>query len=74
MKQFMYCEGTRTGMDQHIIERWVEMDFLKGWGEPMWEDEDFALCDFLRVAEVGEYHEHRLGVCIRLKDKQQAGD
>ena len=74
MKQFMYCEDTgATGMDRHIIEGSADMDFLAGWGDVDCEEEDLALCDFLRAAEVGEYYEHRLGVCVRLKDKQQAG-
>lgn len=69
MRQFVYFENQEGGMETHTeIHDSQDMEFLRGWGDIDCEREDLALCGWMHRAEVGEMHEHRLGVCVRLRD------
>jgi len=68
MKQFLYCETQEGGMDHFIVSKPEELSCLYGWGEISCERSDMALCSWMREAEVGTMHEHRLGLCVRLAD------
>lgn len=71
MKRFMYFESTEGGMDRYEI---TKEDLRTGllpipyWMAPACKAQDCALLDWMQNAEIGEMHEHRLGVAVRLKD------
>jgi hypothetical protein len=69
MKRFVYVESTEGGADCHFVTNAEELTFLRGWGDVDCEREDMILCSFMRNAEIGAYYEHRLGICIRLKNE-----
>lgn len=70
MKQFLYCLSTTSGMDYRIASGPERLTDIPKWGEVDCEKADMALAAFMRRAEVGEMHEHRCGICVRLKDKE----
>jgi hypothetical protein len=43
---------------------------LDNWG---CGDADTALVEWMQTAEIGDYHDHRLGVIVRLKDARNSG-
>jgi hypothetical protein len=72
MKQFLYCEGTADGMETHYVAHPMELRFLlRGWmGAGVCKQADGELIEWMRSAQVGERHDHRLGLCVRLKDTE----
>lgn len=66
--QFVYCESTEGGMDTYYFTRVEDIPRVYGWMSTDVLDEDEALVDFVRTADIGDVFEHRLGVCVRLKD------
>lgn len=68
VKQFLYAENTEGGMEEHFIRGPDELQFLRGWGNKDWKEQDAALCEFMLISRVGESHGHRLGICVRLQD------
>lgn len=70
MKKFLYVEDGEGGAELHHLSQGNYPNFLFGWMEQDCEREDLALMEWMASGStsVGTYHEHRLGVCIRLKD------
>lgn len=68
VKEFLYAENTEGGMEDRVIRHPEELRFLRGWGVRECEAEDTALRNFMLNARVGDYHPHRLGICVRLQD------
>lgn len=68
MKQFLYCEGTDGGMDHFLVSTVEDLAPLRGWMSLGCRNADLALRAWLTTAQIGEMHEHRLGICVRLKD------
>jgi len=67
-KNFLYCESADGGMDTFIIHDKADLDQLYGWMNSDCNDPDEELLLWFDKAQVGDYIDHRLGVCIRLKD------
>lgn len=72
-KKFMYCELTDGGMNYWTIENasGLVTEFpLSGWmsEEHGCRESDSDLIVWANTkAEIGDYFEHRMGVCIRIK-------
>jgi hypothetical protein len=72
-KHFIYFEDCDGGMSIFTFNSdYVEesLKALYGWLHDDCKDDDIALLDWIETSEVGDYYSHRLGVCIRLKDKE----
>jgi hypothetical protein len=69
VKQFLYCEDEGTGgMDHYILH--LESGLAPyGWMEDSCKEADIKMMQWMETAEVGDYYQHRVGVCIRVKDK-----
>ena len=67
-KNFMYCESEEGGMQQHFAQNFEGLKHLLGWMNKDCLKEDMALRRWMEVAEVGEFYDHRLGVCVRIRD------
>jgi hypothetical protein len=65
MKKFIYCESTEGGMEEYYIDSLEELG-LYGWMSETCKEDDEALVEWSLKAEVGEYYEHRLGMCFRV--------
>jgi len=70
MKKFIYCESTEGGMDSCCFNKIKELGLYAWMSDEFCKKEDQALCDWLEKAEVGQYFEHRLGICFRVSDIQ----
>jgi len=71
MKRFLYAESTDGGMSSQIVSDAESLN-LYGWMDESCKEEDEALVEWLKTADVGEFKDHRLGVMIRLKDEEEA--
>ena len=72
-KQFCYFEVAEGGMTQHRMHAGNISDVLKcldGWMSPSCIDRDNKLLKWTESAEVGEEFNHRLGIMVRVKDKE----
>lgn len=69
MKQFLYCEIQEGGMDYFVVSAADELRHLRSWMKEGCAVEDKLLALWMVGADIGEFYNHRLGVCIRLKDK-----
>lgn len=70
MKKFIFCESEEGGLKVFFF---TEGDMLlekslRGWMSKGCTTEDQLLLHFIATSEVGDYHEHRLGYCFRVKD------
>lgn len=70
VKQFLYVEQTDGGMNERVVTNADGLRSLYGWMHPSCAADDAVLVHWMGIAEVGDYAEHRLGVCVRLKDAQ----
>lgn len=68
MKLFLYCEAQDGGMDAFTVPTSAELSCLHGWMASDCAVDDKMLALWMATAEVGEMKDHRLGVCVRLKD------
>lgn len=74
MKRFIFCEAQEGGMDHYVVEIPEGEEFtyewpICGWMSGTCEYEDNRLALFAKTATVGDFHEHRMGVAVRLRDK-----
>lgn len=76
-KQFMYFQNTDGGMEVHVAtmaelyDRFTDTlyaPWLYGWMRADCRVEDTAMIKWMLDAEVGDTHDHRLGVMVRIKD------
>lgn len=67
-KRFMYLEYSAGGWRSQVVPHSSQLQ-LPGWG--LVEDRMLAL--WMLGADVGDVKEHRLGVCVRLKDARPEG-
>lgn len=71
VKQFLYCESQEGGMDSFVVSSAEELarQHLTGWMSDLHgcKEADTALVQWMETAAVGDMHEHRLGVCVRLR-------
>jgi hypothetical protein len=73
-KQFMYFESQDGGMDEFMVSSEQDLQHLCGWMKTAGTfdclHDDQKMVDWMKVADVGEVHFHRLGCLVRLKDKK----
>lgn len=55
-------------MDHHIVSDAQELGCLTGWMSERCRAADEALSRWMHSAEIGQMQEHRLGLCVRLRD------
>lgn len=70
VKQFLYCESQDGGMESFVVGSAAELATqLYGWMSNLHgcKQADTALVEWMKTAEVGDMHEHRLGVIVRLR-------
>lgn len=70
MKRFMFFEQEEGGMDVHDDIDGPEYFLarrLYGWMNENCADADSAMLDWMKTAEIGDYHFHRLGVLVRIR-------
>jgi hypothetical protein len=69
MKQFLYCESTDGGTDHYVVSSSQGLIFLYGWMKGFCKTEDAKLARWMdNIAMVGEWKQHRMGICVRLRD------
>lgn len=70
MKRFMFVakKQDEDGYGTTITDEISSMVGIKGWFEKGNREEDLELIKWSRSAEIGDYHHHREGVAIRIKD------
>ena len=70
MKQFMYLEAIAGYIDNQPFKDADEVQryLQRSWKSEGCEEDDAALEQWIDSAEVGQYHEHRMGVAVRLQD------
>ena len=71
MKTFIYCATTDGGMEDFKIKSSKELIVLYGWMNKICRHDDNLLIEWMEVAEVGDYFEHRLGLIFRVKDEEE---
>ena len=72
-KHFIYVECQEGGSQEHHFSQLEEItNDLIGWMTGGCVTGDSRLIEWVDKADVGEYFEHRLGVAIRLKDKEDS--
>lgn len=73
-KQFMYFENQDGGMDTFMVSSEQDFHHLYRWmktaGTFDCSQDDQEMVDWMKVADIGEVHFHRLGCLVRLKDKK----
>lgn len=70
MKNFVYFKESEGGMDIiKDIKTEKDLTFLLSWMLHCCEVDDRRLVQWMDQAKVGEMHEHRLGVLVRMKNK-----
>lgn len=73
-KQFMYFENQEGGMDTFMVSSEQDLHRLYGWMKTDCtfdcSHEDQEMVDWMRVAEIGDVHSHRLGYLVCIKDKK----
>lgn len=69
MKNFVYFESQEGGMGVISATESCDLDGLYGWMREDCEKQDTALVEWMKIAEVGEMYDHRLGYLVRLKDE-----
>lgn len=74
MKQFLFCEQDEGGMSHYVVkiregEELAHAWPISGWMGTQNEYEDCRLSFFARCAQVGDFHEHRMGVAVRIQDE-----
>jgi hypothetical protein len=73
-KQFMYFESQDGGMDEFMVSSEQDLQHLCGWMKTAGTfdclHDDQKMVDWMKVADIGEVHFHRLGCLVRLKDKK----
>jgi hypothetical protein len=68
VKAFKYFWNTEGGMEVIDIEKTVDLEAIPYWKEESVLSQDLALEHFMGTAEVGDFHHHRLGCLVRVKD------
>lgn len=68
----MYFEDCESGMQAFDVFHETDLEFLTGWMSDSYFNiaDDFGLLDWMKGAEIGDIYGHRLGIIVRLKDKQ----
>ena len=72
MSKFIYCESTGGGMIYREVGRWkgfYDFRFLHGWMDGDVINQDINLLRWVAKAKIGDYYEHRLGVCFKVNSK-----
>ena len=65
MKNFIYCESTEGGMEEYHINDLSELG-IYGWMSDSCREDDELLIAWSEKANIGDYFEHRLGICFRV--------
>ncbi|HEY1900751.1 MAG TPA: hypothetical protein VGG49_13265 [Steroidobacteraceae bacterium] len=68
---FLYVENTEGGSQEHMLTGDQRPTWLRGWMSDDCAADDQALLKSMNEAQLGEYSEHRLGVCIRVLTRPQ---
>lgn len=68
-KRFLYCESQEGGRETFFVygEEELEKELYR-WMHDSVTKEDGRLLRWMVTAGVGDFHYHRLGVCIRVAD------
>lgn len=66
MKKFIYCEITDGGMEKWEISNIEDLKGLYGWMTDSCKKDDYELVNWIEKANIGDYFEHRLGICFRV--------
>lgn len=73
MKDFIYAETTDGGIEVHDVNGdnpEADLSHLNGWMKGLCLKKDRDLLRWAATAKVGESKAHRLGILIRVKDKE----